>query len=111
MARIKMVEKSLGSVAGASPIKSKVSKARRALKGNNPNPEKAARVLAEGLELYTAEVAWRQRAATELAPALEEYDHALKGSIGVRLQRRLTSEQAEFVSRCKSVHRDISLNF
>ncbi|GIT08490.1 MAG: hypothetical protein CM1200mP30_21200 [Pseudomonadota bacterium] len=39
--KIKKIEKSLGAVAGSSPIKSKISKVRRALKGKNPNRDKA----------------------------------------------------------------------
>ena len=35
----------------------------------------------------------------------------IKNNIGLRLQSRLTKEQAKFVARCNSIHRDISLNF
>jgi hypothetical protein len=35
----------------------------------------------------------------------------LSDNIGLRLQQKLTKEQAIYVSRCNSVHRDISLNF
>ena len=39
------------------------------------------------------------------------YNDVIKHNIGLRLQSRLTKEQAKFVARCNSVHRDISLNF
>ena len=42
---------------------------------------------------------------------LDKYDSVISQSIGLRLQERLTIEQAKFVSKCRSVHRDISLNF
>ena len=35
----------------------------------------------------------------------------IKNNIGLRLQSKLTKEQAKFVARCNSIHRDISLNF
>ena len=111
MERIKQTEKALGKVAGTSAIKSKLSKARRALKGNNPEPEKAIQLLNEGLTVYAAEVDWRRRAAAEIAPALAAYDNAIKDSIGLRLQRRLSDDQVKAVASCMSVHRDFSLQF
>ena len=109
--RIEQTEKALGKVAGASAIKTKLSKARRALKGNNPEPEKAIQLLSEGLTVYAAEVDWRRRAVAEIAPALAAYDNAIKDSIGLRLQRRLTDDQVKDVASCMSVHRDFSLQF
>ena len=35
----------------------------------------------------------------------------IKHNIGLRLQSRLTKDQAKFVAKCNSIHRDISLNF
>jgi predicted nucleic acid-binding Zn-ribbon protein len=109
--RIEQTEKALGKVAGASAIKTKLSKARRALKGNNPEPEKAIQLLSEGLTVYAAEVDWRRRAAVEIAPALAAYDNAIKDSIGLRLQRRLSDDQVKAVASCLSIHRDFSLQF
>jgi len=111
MERIEQAEKALDKVAGASAIKSTLSKARRALKGNKPEPEKAIQLLSEGLTMYAAEVDWRRRAAVEIAPALAAYDNAIKDSIGLRLQRRLTADQVKAVASCQSVHRDFSLQF
>jgi tripartite ATP-independent transporter DctM subunit len=111
MDRIKESERALGKVAGTSAIKSKLSKARRAVKGKKPKPKKAALLLKEGLKLYAAEVAWRRRAAAEIAPALFVYDNAIKASIGLRLQRRLSPDQIKAVARCQSIHRDYSLQF
>ena len=111
MATIKNFEKELGTVAGSSSIKSRVSKARRALKGSKADPAKAQAFLAEGIELYAAELAWRQRAVKDLSSPLGTYNDALRSSIGLRLQDKLTIEQAKLVSRCKSHHQDISLAF
>ena len=108
---IKAARRELGSVAGASPITSKLSKARRALRGSSPKPEKAAGFLAEARERYAEEVAWRTRAAQELLPGLAAYDEAIRHNIGLRVQERLTNAQARLVAECQSGHRDISLHF
>ena len=42
---------------------------------------------------------------------LVNFDNSIKDTIGLRLQERLTKEQAKFVASCRSIHRDISLNF
>ena len=68
-------------------------------------------LLAEAQELYTDDVTWRKRAQSELQPALTEYNDAIKSSIGARLQKRFTTDQAHAIASCQSVHRDISLNF
>jgi len=61
--------------------------------------------------LFDKEVNWRKDAAQYLIPELEKYNEVIKNNIGLRLQSKLTKEQAKFVARCNSVHRDISLNF
>ena len=108
---IKAARRELGKVAGSSRITGRLSKARRALRGNSPDPEKAAGFLAEARERYAEEVAWRTRAAQELLPGLAAYDEAIRHSIGLRVQERLTQEQARLVAECQSVHRDVSLHF
>ena len=111
METIKAARRELGKVAGSSGITGRLSKARRALRGNSPDPEKAAGFLAEARERYAEEVAWRTRAAQELLPGLVAYDDAIKHSIGLRVQDRLTKEQARLVAECQSVHRNVSLFF
>jgi len=66
---------------------------------------------AEVIMLFDKEVKWRKDAAENLMPALEKYNLVIKNNIGLRLQSRLTKEQAKFVAKCNSIHRDISLNF
>ena len=61
--------------------------------------------------LFDKEVNWRKDAAQNLMPELEKYNEVIKNNIGLRLQSKLTKEQAKFVAGCNSVHRDISLNF
>ncbi len=50
-------------------------------------------------------------ASENLMPELEKYNLVIKNNIGLRLQSRLTKEQAKMVASCNAVHRDISLNF
>ena len=49
-------------------------------------------------------VAWKVIRMTRIAPTLA-------ASVGLRLQRRLTTSQAEELAECMAIHRDISLNF
>jgi TRAP-type mannitol/chloroaromatic compound transport system permease large subunit len=111
MDRINQSEKALGKVAGTSDIKSKLSRARRALKGKAPEQEKALMSLREGLSIYADEVDWRRQAAAAIGPALAAYDEAIKDTIGLRLQRRMTGDQIKEVASCRSIHRDYSLQF
>ena len=54
---------------------------------------------------------WRAKAETKLLSQLIDFDNSIKNTIGLRLQERLTKEQAKIVASCRSIHRDISLNF
>ncbi len=111
MAAIKAAEKNLSAVAGSGKVKSRFSKARRALKKKTPKTDKALNHLSQGMELFEAEVAWRSRAKAELLGDLLVYDDLLKNSIGLRLQRYMTTDQAQYVAVCHSHHKDVSLNF
>lgn len=111
IAQIKQVESDLGQIAGAAHIKSLLSKSRRALKGDNPNSGEAREHLQQAVARFHEEIAWRTTAANALLPALDDYNHAIKSTIGLRLQKRLTTKQAKDIAACQSAHRDISLNF
>ena len=109
--RIREAERLFDGLEGASHVKARLSSARRALAQAKPDRERAARDLAEGLQRYTAELAWRQRAVGELRPGLAAYEAAIRDTIGLRSQTRLNGGQASMVAGCMSSHRDISLNF
>jgi tripartite ATP-independent transporter DctM subunit len=111
MAAIKAAGKRLNPIAGVSAIKSALSKARRALKGDSPDRDAALEQHARAMALFADEVTWRLRATRELAVDLAAYDDAIRNSIGLRLQERLTTDQVVIVADCQSVHRDISLDF
>ncbi len=111
---IQEVERALNEIEGTFEVVSPLSKARREFRvreGELPDRARAAELLAEARERFAAEVSWRQRAATELAPELRKYERLLSRSVGLRLQQRLTTAQAEEIAECLAVHRDISLNF
>jgi hypothetical protein len=73
--------------------------------------EKMANLNDEIVAIFNEEINWRQKASQSLLKRLNEYDDKIKNTIGLRLQERLTKKQAKFVSKCRSIHRDISLNF
>ena len=106
----KLVEARLSGFKGINEIKTKLSKTRRALKGEEPDVAAARSLHAEALTLFENELEWRSRASALHGP-LDSYDNAINGTIGLRLQRRLTEDMAEAVAGCLSEHRDISLNF
>lgn len=106
---IKAVERQLSAVSASSGIKSKLSKARRALK--KVKIEKAMSEYGLAVEQLRIELEWRTRAVAELLPALQTYEQAIKLTIGIRMQERLTVDQAKSIASCLSIHKDISLNF
>jgi len=108
--QINAVESRLSEIKNAHPVKSSLSKARRALKRGGDR-DKASGFLVEALSILDSEVEWRGQAAQQLLPRLSEFDAAIRDTIGLRLQPRLTIDQAESVASCLSHHRDLSLSF
>jgi hypothetical protein len=81
------------------------------LRGDNPDREKAASLVTQALEQMKVEIKWHQRAAGELAADLKAYDQVIARTIGMRMQERLTQEQAESIASCLAVHKDLTLHF
>ena len=111
MATIKALAKEFDELTNTSPVKSRLSKARRALRGNSPDREKAIAQIEIAMQNLDLEIAWRGRAANHLLPELQVYDSAIRHTIGMRLQERLTGEQAENIASCLAVHKNLSLYF
>ena len=89
-----------------------MAKARRALKNaEQPKRDQARRHYETALAQWGAEIRWRSQAAQSVLPGLQAYQAALRGSIGLRLQPRLTDDQADYVAACQSTHKDLSLYF
>jgi hypothetical protein len=111
MQQLKDLRSALGRVNGTSKIKSRVNKSRKALRGDNPNMEKALSEMGKAVALFRVEVEWREKAFADLASPLEEIDVLVSKTIGLRQQAKLTKEQALFVASCTAHHKDVSLNF
>ncbi len=111
MERIDAVGDAFGELDGASHIKSRVSRARRSLRGDQPDAAAALEYLAEARRRFDDELAWRGAASTQLSGALASYEAAIRDSIGLRQQARLSQDVAEEVASCQSIHRDVSLYF
>ncbi len=109
--KIAKMAKAVGSVAGAKAIRSDLSAARRALRAKQPNMDKAIKKYDSAIKKYQKDLAWRQRAKTELLPGLETYEASIRDTIGLRQQPRMPREQALELVGCTAKHRDISLHF
>jgi len=101
----------LGEISGTDEFANKLDDLITILDNDEIDQEKLISVSSDTFELFEQEVSWRVEANKNLLPELMKYNDIIKNNIGLRLQARLTKEQAKFVARCNSVHRDISLNF
>jgi hypothetical protein len=63
------------------------------------------------IALFEQEVSWRKNFKKKYMDRINAHDKVISETIGLRLQSKLTKEQAIYVSKCNSIHRDISLNF
>ena len=108
---IKALENEISKLSETHRINSKLSKARRALRGNTPDMVEAIAFIAQAEQQLQDELEWRRRASVELSAELDAYSNAISRNIGMRMQERLSNQQAEFIAGCLSVHKDISLNF
>ncbi len=108
--RIKEAERAMSVAADTNDIRSPLSKARREYR-RTPDMEKVLKRINEAIENFETEVAWRQKAQDDLLPGLKTYAAAVGDTIGLRQQPKLPREQALYVAKCSSNHRDISLSF
>ncbi len=111
MDTIKSVENQFSDFADMGAVKTLVSKARRALKGDTPDRDQAKDLLDQAKAALATELSWRSAAKAELESAIDDYDSAIKHTIGLRQQERLTLKQAKEIAVCQSEHKDISLQF
>lgn len=108
---VNLLAKRFGKVEGARDIKSALSKSRRALKSRTPDRDKALAEYAKAVAAYEGQKVWRVSADNALRPVITTYLDAIKGTLGIRSQPRLTRDQGLYMAACSSGHRDISLNF
>ena len=94
--KIKAVENAISDLKGTEKIKGRLAKARRTLKKAKPDEDindirnKAHGYHQEAVKAYDADISWREKANANLASDLKTYDAAIKTTIGLRLQERLS---------------------
>ncbi len=101
----------LGEISGTEEFANRLDDLYSSIDSEEIEINKISDVSLEVFMLFDKEVRWRKDAAVNLMPELEKYNLVIKNNIGLRLQSRLTKEQAKFVAKCNSIHRDVSLNF
>jgi len=101
----------LSEISGTEELGNKLDDLITVIDNEEIDEQKLLSTSNETFSLFDQEVSWRVDADKNLLPELMKYNDVIKNNIGLRLQTRLTKEQAKFVARCNSVHRDISLNF
>ena len=108
---LKALAKQFGAIKGASEIKSLITKSRRVLGKKAPKIEEAMSHLDEAIAIFNTQRLWRAQAISELLSPITTYEQAIRGTIGLRQQKRLAKTEALYVAACSSGHRDISLHF
>ncbi len=101
----------LGEISGTEEFANRLDDLLSLIDSEEIDVNKISEVSSEALILFDKEVKWRKDAAKNLMPKLEKYNLVIKDNIGLRLQSRLSKDQAKYVAKCNSIHRDISLNF
>jgi tripartite ATP-independent transporter DctM subunit len=105
------LSKRIGKLGATNDVKKALGKARRKLKSKTPDVEAALKEFDNAIAAFEEGKIWRAEAEKSLRGGLETYITAIKGTLGLRMQSGLNREQALFMARCSSNHRDISLNF
>ncbi|WP_424986661.1 TRAP transporter large permease subunit [Microbulbifer sp. S227A] len=103
--------KTFAKIAGARDVSSPLSQARRALRDGKEDRAKAASEYAKALSAYEEQLRWRAAAEQTVRPGIEAYIAGISETVGARQQPRFSRDQALFLAKCNSVHRDLSLNF
>jgi len=101
----------LGEISGTEEVANRLDDLYSSLDSDEKDINKISNETSELIMLFDEEVKWRKDAAKNLMSELEKYNLEIKDNIGLRLQSRLSNEQAKMVASCNAVHRDISLNF
>ena len=105
------VSKAFGKVDGAGDVKSALGKVRKALRDKTPDRDKALEEYDAAIAVFESQLKWRAEAEASLRPVLTGYLETLRDSLGIRVQSRLSREQALAMASCSANHRDISLSF
>ena len=101
----------LGEISGTEEFANRLDDLYSLIDSEEKDVSKISDASSQVIMLFDKEIKWRKNASENLMPELEKYNLVIKHNIGLRLQSRLTKDQAKFVAKCNSIHRDISLNF
>ena len=111
LSEIDNIFEKISEISGLEEVANKLDDLYSALDAEELNKEDINNFSNDTFNLVVQELEWRKAAAIDLLPKLKKYNEIIKNNIGLRLQSKLTKEQAKFVAACNSVHKDISLNF
>ncbi len=110
--QVQELERQVVDIAGHGDLIGALSGLRRSLTGRGASEEAARDAADEAVDIFTAELGWRQAAAEgDLLPALAALEEETRHTIGLREQDRLSRSQALEIARCVATHRDVSLRF
>ena len=111
LSEIDNIFEKISEISGVEEIANKLDDLYSALDAEEFNKEEINNISNDTFDLVDQELIWRKAAAIDLLPKLKKYNQIIKNNIGLRLQSKLTKEQAKFVAACNADHKDISLNF
>ena len=108
---LKNFERKFNMFNNVSDIKKTIKKARKLIKKNFDNKDKAIEHIKYAKNIYLKEISWRSKGEKLLLNYLIEILDSGKETFALRKQNKLNKEQALYLSSCRSTHRDISLYF
>ena len=103
--------KKIRKISGTEELAIRFDDLKSLLNSSELDSEKIVDQSSKTFNLYNKEIKWRSDANENLLSKLMKYNLVIKDNIGLRLQSKLTKDQAKYVASCNSIHRDISLNF
>ena len=101
----------VGEISGSDEFADKLDYLITLMDEDEVDFEKLQSSTVDTIALFEQEVSWRKNFKKKYMDRINAHDKAISATIGLRLQSKLTKETAIYVSKCNSIHRDISLNF
>ena len=101
----------VGEISGSDEFADKLDYLITLMDEDEVDFEKLQSSTVDTIALFEQEVSWRKNFKKKYMDRINAHDKVISETIGLRLQSKLTKEQAIYVSKCNSIHRDISLNF
>jgi len=101
----------VGEISGSDEFADKLDYLITLMDEDEVDFEKLQRSANDTYVLFQQEIDWRKNFKKKHMDKINAHDKIISETIGLRLQSKLTKEQAIYVSKCNSIHRDISLNF